>query len=289
MSAPPEDVPRPLQEHLIELLERLRRALIALGIGSAAISAVPASLVSPHPSFDFRGYTPFVMAVINRMRDDLLGMTNSFAESLSPVLGIPEVHVQLIAYSWMDSVEVLMYVAVLLGALVTSPYIGYQLYMYLKPALYPHERKAILSFSVGFAALFLFGVVYAYYTILPITFAFLTWLFVGAGAAPTLSIKEFFSFAIMGMVATGLFFTFPLAIALAAKLGLVSAASLRRRWKEVFFVVTVIAAAITPDPTPVSMSLLALPFFALYALATLLAGIMERRSGGGGGKPGERG
>ena len=90
MSAPPEDVPRPLQEHLIELLERLRKALIALGVGSAAISAVPASLVSTHPEFDLHNYTPFVMAVINRMRDDLLSMTNSFAKSMAPVLGIPE-------------------------------------------------------------------------------------------------------------------------------------------------------------------------------------------------------
>ena len=273
MSVPPEDVPRPIQEHVVELLVRLRRALISIIIASLLASVIPSSLVfGENPE---GGYTPLVLGIYLYMRDHLLQSTNKFANKFGALLGTREIEIKLIAYGWLDAIEVMIYLSILLGVLVTSPYVGYQIYSYLKPALFPKEKKLLLSFSVGFAVLFLAGAIYAYYLVIPATFAILAWINLGSGVELTFSVKQFFNFVLLGMVSSGLFFTFPLAIALAAKAGLVKSATLKQKWRIVFFVIAAIAAILTPDPTPVSTLMLTIPFFLLYGLATLLASKLE--------------
>ena len=275
MTAPSEDVPRPIQEHVIELLIRLRKALISVIIASLLVSVIPSSLIfGENPE---GGYTPLVLSAFFYMRDSLLESTNRFASKFGALLGTKGVEIKLIAYGWLDAVEVMIYLAILLGFLVTSPYVGYQIYSYLKPALFPKEKKLLLSFSVGFAILFLAGAVYAYYLVIPATFAILAWINLGSGVELTFSVKQFFNFVMLGMVSSGLFFTFPLAIALAAKAGVVRSATLKQKWRIVFFVIAAVAAILTPDPTPVSTLMLTIPFFILYGLATLLASKLEPR------------
>ncbi len=278
MSQPPEDVPRPIQEHIVELLIRLRRILIAVIGAAIAVTAIPSSLtLGSNP--DGGGYTPLVLSIFFYMRDHLLESTNRFANKFGALLGGQEVNIKLIAYGWLDGIEVMIYLAILVGLLITSPYVGYEIYAYLRPALFPMEKKLLLGFSIAFAALFLLGAFYAYYLIIPATFAILAWINLGSGVELTFSVKQFFNFVLLGMVSSGLFFTFPLAVALAAKMGFVRSETLKKKWRMVFFVISAVAAIITPDPTPVSMMMLTLPFFVLYGIATLLAAKLEPKTG----------
>jgi len=275
MEGPPEDVPRPLLEHVVELLSRLRRILIAFTLATVVCTIAPASLLSPNPGLSLEEYRPLAVAVLHKMQEELLNMSGSVASGIARTLGVEEIKIRLIALGWMDSLEVLLYVGALLGAVVVSPYAGYQIYAYLKPALYPEERRTLLRLSLGFAVLFVLGCLYAYYVILPITFAFLAWIIAGTNVEMVFSVKDFFQFAFLGMVSTGLFFTMPLVIAGLAWADLVRSETLKRRWREVFVGVLILTAVITPDPTPVSMLLLSVPFMALYGLSYLLAKRVE--------------
>ena len=275
MEGPPEDVPRPLLEHVVELLSRLRNVLIAFALATVICTIAPASLLSANPGLSLEEYKPLSVAVLQRMQEELLNMSGTVASGIARTLGVERVRIRLIALGWMDSLEVLLYVGALLGAVIVSPYAGYQIYAYLKPALYPEERRALLRISVGFSILFVLGCLYAYYVILPITFAFLAWIIAGTNVEMVFSVKDFFQFAFLGMVSTGLFFTMPLVTAGLAWAGLLRSETLRKRWREVFVGVLILTAIMTPDPTPVSMLLLSVPFMALYGLSYLLVKRVE--------------
>ncbi len=267
-----EDKEAPLQEHIIELLERLRRIIIILLITSGIAVIIPAQLFDNN----LQGYTPLVFYAMKKMQYDLTNVNNPIIKPIASFFGVKKLAVQLIAHSWLDSIEVILELSFLIGLIIASPYIAKQIYEYLEPALEEREKKVIVPFSLGFLALFTAGVIYAYYVVLPLTFFFLSWLYLLGGVELIFSVKEFFSFAILGMLTTGLSFTFPLLIGLAAYLDLVTPQSLKKNWRYVIFGIAVFTAIITPDPTPVSMTALSIPFIVLYALSYWIAKKMYR-------------
>ncbi len=268
-----EDKEAPLQEHIIELLERLRRILIALIITSGIVVVIPSQLIE----WKWDGYTPLVFYVMKKMQEDLTNINNPIVKPIASFFGIEKLPVELIAHSWLDSIEVILQLSLLMGLLIASPYVAKQIYEYLEPALEEREKKVLVPFSLLFFLLFASGVVYAYFVILPLTFFFLSWLYLLGGVKLIFSVKEFYSFAIIGMLTTGLSFTFPLVVALASYLDIITPETLRKNWRYVVFVIMVVTAIITPDPTPVSMIALAIPFLALYILSYLLAKKMHRK------------
>ncbi len=269
-----EDKEAPLQEHIIELLERLRRVLIALIITSGIVAVIPSQLIE----WKWDGYTPLVLYLTKKMQGDLTNVHNPVVEPIASFFGIKELPVELIAHSWLDSIEVILQLSLLMGLVIASPYIAKQIYEYLEPALEEKEKKVLVPFSLLFFLLFSSGVVYAYFVILPLTLFFLSWLYLSGGVRLIFSVKEFYSFAIMGMLTTGLSFTFPLVVALASYLDIITPDTLKKNWRYVVFAIMVVTAIITPDPTPVSMIALAIPFLALYVLSYLLAKKMHRKS-----------
>lgn len=263
----------PLQEHIIELLERLRRIIIALIIASGVVAIFPIQLLEVRRD----GYTPLTFFIMIKMQNDLTNINNPIVRPIASFLGIKQLPVELIAHSWLDSIEVIMEISVLTGLVITSPYIAKQIYEYLEPALEEREKKVLVPFSLMFFLLFSSGILYAYYVILPLTFFFLSWLYILGGVKLIFSVKEFYSFAIMGMLTTGLSFTFPLITTLASYLDIITPATLKKNWRYVILAIAVVTAIITPDPTPVSMTALSLPFLMLYLLAYLLAKRVYRK------------
>ncbi len=261
----------PIQEHLIELLERLRKILIALTITTVLSFIIPSQIF-----IGGNGFTPLAFFLMKKIQEDMTNLNNPFLKPLAGLLGIHNFKITLIAYSWIDSIEVLLEVGVLFGLTVASPYIGYHVYKYLEPALLEHEKKYLLGFTALFIALFVAGAVYAYYIILPITLLVLAWLFMLGGVSLIFSIKEFFSFIIIGMLTIGFSFTFPLIVAFASYLDIITPETLKKSWRYVTFAIFAVTAIITPDPTPTSTMLLAIPFLALYLLAYVLAKKMHR-------------
>ena len=262
----------PFTQHLEELAERLRVVIISVMIATCAVAFLPADLPFNLDSFanasnPLGGFTSYlnstlVSAVIRKIKADVL----------------PE-KAKLIAYSWVDSFSVYFIISFVLGTVICLPIIAYEVYAYVNPALYPHERKFFLAFSLAFICLFVFGAWYSYVLLAPITIKFLYYFALATGAEPIFSIRDFFYFIGLIVVISGFFFTLPIGLTLAIRYEVVDPKTLEEKRRLVIFAILVVAAIITPDPTPVSMLLISVPFIMLYEASIRLGKWLLKRSG----------
>jgi sec-independent protein translocase protein TatC len=153
--------------------------------------------------------------------------------------------------------------------LVALPVCLYQLYAYVVPAIADQPRRKVLAVVGGVSALFLGGVAFAYFVVLPVALRFL--LGFGDGIFDTqIRAGEYFGFATTMLLAGGLLFEVPVAMTAFARLGLITAAAYRRNRRIAICVIAFIAA-ILPGGDPLSMFLLMLPQIVLYEVGIWLA------------------
>jgi sec-independent protein translocase protein TatC len=161
-------------------------------------------------------------------------------------------------------------VALLSGVAVAMPVIVYQLFAFIVPGLTRQERRWIY-FSIPFTTvLFLTGILFAWFIMVPAAIDFLanfrSDLFLNEWTA-----REYISFVVSIAFWIGVSFQTPLVTFILAKVGLVTPGFLARNWRFAVVVVAVIAAVITPTVDPFNMALLMLPLLALYGLSIILA------------------
>jgi sec-independent protein translocase protein TatC len=171
-----------------------------------------------------------------------------------------------------DTVFVYMYITVVIGAVLASPVIAYEVYAYIKPALYPHERKALVSYSLSLIGLFVGGIVMAYFLIIPITFKILIWFITSGGALPFISIRDFYNWILTLMLASGIFYTIPVFIVLLVELGVIPGEALSGRRKYLGYAgLYILLIIITPDPTPITATIIMVPFVLIFEVAAYFA------------------
>ncbi len=173
-----------------------------------------------------------------------------------------------------ENVGVYMRVALLIGFVPAMPVLVGELLAFIRPGLLDHERRWLdrsLLIVIPFAlVLFLAGVSFAFYVMLPAALPFLI-NFLGVQTNPRLS--DYMSFVTNLLFWIGVSFETPLVVFVMAKLRLVSAGLLVRGWRVAIVVIAVMAAVVTPTVDPVNMGLLMLPLMTLYGLSILLAKI----------------
>jgi len=153
-------------------------------------------------------------------------------------------------------------VAALAGLFVASPYVFYQIWMFIAPGLYEGERKYMIPIALCSALCFVTGALFGYFVVFPFGFQF----FLGYASEvirPMPSVKEYFSFSTSMLFAFGLIFELPLFMFFLSVLGLVDYKSLRKYRKFAILGSFVVAAVLTP-PDVVSQSLMAGPMCLLY-------------------------
>jgi sec-independent protein translocase protein TatC len=160
------------------------------------------------------------------------------------------------------------------GAILASPVILVQAWRFVRPAVPRDVKVSLGAWAAAAAVLFLGGTVFAYAVLVPAALTFLMGLSREV-ATPLLDLNAYISFVLAVLVAGGAVFELPLAMGLAAKLELVTPRFLRRKRKQAFFALCVVAAVITPTTDAFNMALFALPMLALYEsgiwVAVLLA------------------
>lgn len=254
-----------LMEHVFELLETLRKILIYNVVFIALLFVLPSS-----PDF-LENYQPLIFKLMNITQHQILGFEeNKIVAPIARFLRIKSDDIILIAHGWFDSLLAALYLAALLAIVVMGPVTVYLLYKFVEPGLYPHEKRIAKKYMAAIFVLFTTGVVYAYYVIMPLMFVISVWLTVIGGAQPIFSIESFYNTVFLGCVSTGLLFMLPLFLMLLAKLGFVTSETLQKNWRMVVFAVFAVTAIITPDPTPVSMIALSVPFVVLYTISIYL-------------------
>ena len=182
----------------------------------------------------------------------------------------PDFFVRLINTGLAEQFIVLMKAALCVGVLCASPYILYQLFRFVSPALYANEWKYVVRVVGGGYAMFLLGVAVSYFLIFPLTFRFLGTYQVSGEVENMISLQSYISTLMTMSLAMGLVFEIPILSWLFAKLGFLSADFMRRYHKHAIVVILLVAAIITPTSDVFTLLLVALPMWLLYEISILM-------------------
>ena len=184
---------------------------------------------------------------------------------------LPLLHGQKLIYTHPGtSFHILLNASLVLGIILASPVVVGQLWGFLAPALYAHEKKIVIPVVVSMVALFLAGVALSYFVVLPLTLRFLMSI-ESTALTPMISATEYFDFAISMCLAFGAVFEVPIAVLALTALGIVTPQFLSRYRRHAIVVCLVAAAFITPGADPYSLFALAIPLYFLYELSVIVA------------------
>ncbi|RPI13721.1 MAG: twin-arginine translocase subunit TatC [Lysobacterales bacterium] len=231
-----------LVSHLLELRSRLLRAVVAV-----AIVFVPLAF---------------------------------FANDLFTLIAHPLIEklpegTSLIATSVVSPFMTPLKLALIAALFIAMPFVLYQVWSFIAPGLYRHEKRFALPLFVTSVFLFYAGVAFAYFVVFPLMFAFLT-ATAPEGVRMMTDMASYLDFALLLFFAFGIAFEMPVATVLLVLSGLVSVEKLRANRGYVLLGIFVVAAFLTP-PDAISQTFMAVPMYILYELGILLAVFLGRR------------
>ena len=170
-----------------------------------------------------------------------------------------------------------MKVTMLVAFLIALPVVMYQLWAFIAPGLYMHERKLILPLVVSSYTLFIIGMAFAYFLVFPTVFKFMASYNAPLGAEMSTDIDNYLSFAMTTFLAFGITFEVPVVVVVLVRMGMVSLEKLKEIRPYVIVGAFVISAIVTP-PDVLSQLLLAVPMTLLFELGLLIARLYVPKS-----------
>jgi sec-independent protein translocase protein TatC len=256
-SAPPELTPRQHAEeesgaamsffdHLVELRKRIISSLAAIGIGMVAGLAVSRRFIN----------------FISRPMWDALR-----ANHIDPSL-----------YFTHPAGYVSLYISIglYLGIALAMPWVLYQVWLFVAPGLYKHERRAAASFIGSSMLLFVCGIAFGYYVMLPQVLTFVVAFATNGGSVvgaikPLIDINEYFDLILVVLVGLGVIFELPVVVFILSLFGIVTPKFLLRNFRYALLLITVAAAIVTPTPDATTMLIFMAPMVVLYFVGVLVS------------------
>ena len=175
-----------------------------------------------------------------------------------------------------EGIQTYFRVALFAGAILAMPWLLAQLWLFIRPGLHDHEKKYVYIFIPAATLLFLTGVAFSWFILLPSAITFLSTFMTSIFTADWTS-QEYIGFATSFLFWLGVSFEIPLLVYFLALFGILSAKTLREHWRIAIVGIAVLAAVITPSIDPVTMLLTMLPLLLLYFMSILLASIGYRQ------------
>ena len=172
--------------------------------------------------------------------------------------------------------NIAMSVAFAVGAVIATPVILYQIWAFLSPALYAHEKKIVIPVLLGATLLFLCGVAVSFFVLLPLTLDFLLG-FQSASLQPMITAGNYFGFATGMSLALGGVFELPILIVALTAFGIVQPKMLVKFRRHAFAACFLVAAVITPGDVLSATFVLLGPLYGLYELSIILSYFVHRR------------
>jgi sec-independent protein translocase protein TatC len=165
----------------------------------------------------------------------------------------------------MDALNLYLQVSLIGGAILASPFILYQVWLFIAPGLYQKEKRFVVPFMAATVGLFLAGAAFGYFYVLPGALKILILDF-GKKFNPIVTIEEYTGFFLSVILGLGISFEMPILIFFLAMFGIVSPKFLWKNIRYAILIIFLVAAIITPSPDPWTMCIYALPMLALYMI-----------------------
>lgn len=236
---------QPFVEHLLELRDRLIKAILAIGLVAIALAIVP----GPGTLYDWLA-APLVAHLPE-------GATMIATSVISP---------------FMVPLKILLMAAFL----IALPVVLYQVWAFVAPGLYSHEKRLVLPLVISSTLLFFLGVAFCYFFVFGKVFTFIQ-SFAPKSITAAPDIEAYLSFVLSMFLAFGLAFEVPIAVVMLARMGVVSLEQLRN-FRGYFIVLAFVIAAIVTPPDVVSQLALAIPMCLLYEFGIWAAAMFIRHT-----------
>lgn len=216
-----------------------------------------------------------LMVVAFCFKDTLFGVVLAPKESdffLYRLLGSEPFRVELINTQLSSQFMTHMMVACYAGVLLASPYIIYQLFCFISPALYANERKYAVWGTLWGYLLFMAGVLLNYFVVFPLTFRFLVTYQVSEEVVNTITLTSYVDTMMILSLMMGIVFEIPLLSWFLAKLGVLTSGFMKNYRRHAIVVILILAAIITPTSDIFTLAIVALPIYLLYEASILIVG-----------------
>lgn len=237
----PEAAEGSLITHLLELRDRLLYSVIAVAVV-------------------FLGLIPFAAEVYTAVAKPLMGVLPSGATMIATEVASP----------FLTPIKLTLAVAIV----VTIPFLLYQLWAFVAPGLYKHERRLVFPLLLSSTLLFYGGMAFAYFVVFPVAFGF----FVHAlppGVTMMTDIRAYMDFVFSMFFAFGIAFEVPVAVVLLARMGVINPDTMAEKRPYIILFAFIVAAIITP-PDVFSQFFLAVPMIILFEVGLFVARRMKR-------------
>lgn len=172
-------------------------------------------------------------------------------------------------------VNMFVWMCLLAGFILSFPYILFEVWKFISPALYDKEKKGAKFFISISSFLFFLGVLFGYFVIIPMSVNFVATFTVSDMVKNQFTLESYIGLVKTSVLAGGLFFELPIIIYFLTKLGLVTPEFLRKYWKYAVVIILIIAAIVTP-PDVVSQTIIALPMLLIYEVSILISKLVIR-------------
>jgi sec-independent protein translocase protein TatC len=250
-------------EHLLELRDRLKMVAISYVVALIFWLAFPSNLSLSGISTLLTGeYKPAISFVLE------------FTVSLAGG------YFRIIPGRLVSPLEIYFIAAALVAFITVIPVIGYEIYAYVNPALYPQERRLIWPFLTAFIGLFAMGALFSYFIVVPLIIRFMAIFADIIGISPELRLIEagdYYMFVFSTVGSMGLLFTAPAIFVLLVRLGILSSSILSRNRVYFYGILYLIIAFITPDGWLVGNTVLFLPLVVMMEVSLQIAKRIEKK------------
>lgn len=203
----------------------------------------------------------------------------SYNEVLLNIVTYPlrSINQQLIVTGVTEAFFVKLQLSFLAGFILAFPIVSWAVWRFFKPALYPHERKYIYTLFPITIILFVTGVLFAYFGILPLVLNFFVYI-AGQNLETMFKVDQYVSFVMSFALPFGLVFELPVVTFFLTKIGVVKPELLSRNRKYAILIIVILAGVLTPGPDPISQVMMAVPVYVLYEVSVIVAKMTKPRA-----------
>jgi sec-independent protein translocase protein TatC len=234
-------------DHLTELRKRLLYSVAAIGVGLCV------GLYYSQEAYTFLA-KPMLKALREAKMEDKLVYTSP----LGPL-------------------HLFITVGLYLGIVFALPYVLYQVWLFVAPGLYRHERRAVAAFIIFSVGLFLAGMAFGYWVLMPMTLGFLLSVGTSGQFRPMISMNDYFDMTLVIELGLGLIFQLPILIFFLSLFGIVTPRFLWNNFRYAVLIISIIAAVVTPTTDALTMTIFMAPMILLYLLGIGVSALVVRR------------